>query len=167
MGARGPAPKPTVLKILQGNPGGKALNKREPKPQEVPEQCPEPPERMKPIAKEEWRRSWQQLKACGLLATVDLTLFEIYCDLWADYVEFFEKTKKLGTEIVFRTEKTNKNKERVNSVGQAPWLLSKFRTVDNIIKLADRFGMSPAARSRIQMFEEQEQKDDLRKRLMG
>jgi hypothetical protein len=32
MGKRGPSPKPTSLKVLQGNPGKRKINKSEPKP---------------------------------------------------------------------------------------------------------------------------------------
>ncbi len=32
MGQRGPAPKPTALRILEGNPGKRPLNASEPRP---------------------------------------------------------------------------------------------------------------------------------------
>lgn len=167
MGARGPAAKPTILKILQGNPGDHPLNLREPAPLPCPEQCPDPPSRFSAEAKEEWRRAWPQLKACGLLTTADLKLFEIYCEEWAQYVKLSEKTKRLGTEVVYPGDKTSKGKPRVKSVGRAPWLMSKDRTIHNLLQLAAEFGMSPAARTRIQMFEDNQQRDDLRKRLLG
>ena len=36
MGARGPAPEPTALKILAGNPGKRKLPENEPQPQGTP-----------------------------------------------------------------------------------------------------------------------------------
>src|SRR5579863_4705296 len=36
MGARGPAPKPTALVLLEGNPGKRPINKRQPQPRHKP-----------------------------------------------------------------------------------------------------------------------------------
>lgn len=53
MGLRGPAPKPTALRIIEGNLGHRPLNQREPKPL-VGE--PDVPAHLSRDAKKEWRR---------------------------------------------------------------------------------------------------------------
>ncbi len=53
MGRRGPAPKPTVLVLMEGNRGKRPINKREPKPDEFRHK---PPEHLDAQAKKEWNR---------------------------------------------------------------------------------------------------------------
>ena len=40
MASRGRKPIPTAIKELEGNPGGRPLNKREPKPVKKAPRCP-------------------------------------------------------------------------------------------------------------------------------
>ena len=40
MAQRGRKPKPTAMKVLEGNPGGRPLNKNEPKPDKKAPRCP-------------------------------------------------------------------------------------------------------------------------------
>lgn len=40
MAITGPKPKPTAIKILEGNPGKRPLNLNEPKPQRIAPECP-------------------------------------------------------------------------------------------------------------------------------
>jgi phage terminase small subunit len=49
----GPKPKPTELKIIEGNPGKRPLNKNEPRPPRLSPQCPN---WLLPEAKKEWKR---------------------------------------------------------------------------------------------------------------
>ena len=53
---KGPAPTPTHLKLLRGNPGQRNLsNRREPMPA-LPTKPPEPPKYLIGFAREEWER---------------------------------------------------------------------------------------------------------------
>ena len=74
MGARGPAPKPTALKLLEGNPGKQKLNRGEPMP-DSPATIPKPPKRLLPEAKKEWKRLAPAMVALGLLTEVDTSAF--------------------------------------------------------------------------------------------
>ena len=40
MATRGRKPKPTALKVLEGNPGKRPLNENEPKPERKAPECP-------------------------------------------------------------------------------------------------------------------------------
>ena len=59
---RGNKPKPTVLKLITGNPGRRPLNAREAKP-EV--QVPEPPQWLAGDALVEWQRITPLLAEVG------------------------------------------------------------------------------------------------------
>ena len=68
MGRRGPAPKPTALKRLQGNPGKRALNDSEPRPTATMPRCPT---HLQGEARAEWRRVARGLHDAGLLTQID------------------------------------------------------------------------------------------------
>ena len=51
---RGRKPTPTAIKVLEGNPGKRPLNDREPQP---PKKAPSCPKWLEPDAKREWNSS--------------------------------------------------------------------------------------------------------------
>ena len=84
MGRRGPPPKPTVIKLLQGNPGKRKLNRNEPKPDSTKPECPD---WLKPKAKIAWRRLVRQLSKMGVLAASDRDALAAYCQTYARWQE--------------------------------------------------------------------------------
>lgn len=76
----GPAPTPTALKILRGNPGKRALTKREPHPGVAPLNPPKWLGREGCIV---WREYAPKLYALGLLTELDVELFAQACALAA------------------------------------------------------------------------------------
>ena len=60
MAARGRKPKPTALKVLEGNPGKRPLNDHEPIPPKGELKCPS---WLLPEAKKEWKRLASSLEA--------------------------------------------------------------------------------------------------------
>ena len=58
----GRRPLPTQLKILHGNPGGRPLNRREPKPRSTAPRCPN---WLSPEAKRAWRATVKELEGDG------------------------------------------------------------------------------------------------------
>ena len=74
MATRGRKPKPTALKVLEGNPGKRPMNMNEPVPPKGTVKCPA---WLEPEAKKEWKRLASSLEAmggpdglCGLLSGV-------------------------------------------------------------------------------------------------
>ena len=59
----GRKPKPTALKKLEGNPGKRKMNTKEPVPGKGMPDCPK---WLLPEAKEEWKRLCQKLSDMGL-----------------------------------------------------------------------------------------------------
>ena len=80
MATRGRKPTPTAIKELEGNPGKRPLNTKEPKPVKKAPSCPSGWNR-KP--KKEWRRLAKQMEQIGILTEVDMAAFAGYCQAYA------------------------------------------------------------------------------------
>ena len=79
----GRKPKPTSLKVLEGNPGKRQLNPNEPK---LDASVPKCPAWLSKEAKREWKRLVPFLEQAGLLTQVDRAAFAGYCQSYADWV---------------------------------------------------------------------------------
>lgn len=135
MGARGPAPLPTAVKQLRGNPGKRKLNEKEPRPGGKPSA----PRWMTAEAKRQWRRLAPQLHAAGLLTELDGLGLAMLCEAVGQYIEGKELVEREGAVAI----SDNGNVYQHPAVG----LMKSARA--EILKWAREFGMTPSARSRI------------------
>lgn len=142
----GPPPKPTRLKLLQGNPGRRPLSENEPQPEIA---RPTRPHWLLPEAKREWSRIVPELLRLGLLAKIDRAMLSMWCQCWGMYVEAVRDIRKNGT--AFRTEKGYE--------GQRPSVAVMNKMIERMTALSARFGMTPSDRSRISV-PERDEKDD-------
>ena len=137
MGIRGPAPKPTAVKILQGKPGHRPLPANEPKP--AAGRLPSAPRFLGDEARKEWKRLAPRLYAVGLLTEADHDALALYCETWATWKRAEEQVRRKG-EVV---KTTNGN------VIQNPYLAIANRAKRDALLLLREFGMTPSARSRV------------------
>lgn len=136
MATRGRKPTPTAVKELEGNPGKRPLNAKEPKPAKKAPSCPK---WLEPEAKKEWRRLSKQLEQLGVLTELDMASFAAYCQAYARYKEAEEFITQHGSIV-----KTPSGYwQQVPQVAQAQ-TYSKI-----MLRLAEQFGLTPSARSRI------------------
>lgn len=136
MGTRGRKPKPTALKVLEGNPGKRPLNANEPKPEKKAPKCPA---WLEPEAKKEWRRMSKILEELGILTEIDASAFSGYCQAYARWKEAEEFLSKHGT--IFKTPS--------GYIQQVPQV-SIAQTYLKIMKdFCSEFGLTPSSRSRI------------------
>lgn len=77
MGARGPAPKPVELKVLEGNRGNRPLDLQSLFRPEVG--VPDAPRWLIPEAKKAWKRLSVELLRYNLLSKVDRDSFAVMC----------------------------------------------------------------------------------------
>ncbi len=142
MGKRGPKPKPTALKVANGNPGKRKLNAAEPKPQLVG--CPEPPEWLDAVARECWVRHVDELERLGLLTQLDVDLLAAYCVAYSDYRAARERIQdeSIGRVQVFRDDKGVVKATQVS----AEWTIAK-QALEQMKRLGAEFGMGPASRT--------------------
>jgi len=135
----GPAPLPTNIHQLHGNPSGKKFNVAEPKP---PVKIPDPPIRMGTVARRHWRYVVPLLEEMGVLAAIDSAALAAYCqtfEQWADLEEVIKKDKKLADDD------ENKLSLRDNlSVGR-----SLIQIRNQMRMMLAEFGMTPASRGRV------------------
>lgn len=137
MGIRGPAPKPTAVKILQGKPGHRPLPANEPRP--ATGRLPSAPRFLGDEARKEWKRLAPRLHAVGLLTEADHDALALYCETWAMWKRAEEQVRRKG-EVV---KTTNGN------VIQNPYLAIANRAKRDALLLLREFGMTPSARSRV------------------
>lgn len=133
-----PRPRPTRMKILEGNPGHRVFNKEEAQP-EVSDDIPEPPAHLLQSAKEEWKSIAAKLYRCGLLTEVDTACLALYCQAYGRWVD--AESALNGQETVIRT--TNGN------LIQNPHLGIANKALRECHKLLVEFGMTPSSRSRV------------------
>lgn len=138
MGQRGPAPKPTAIKQLQGNPGKRPLNANEPRPPSS-DRPPAVPRWLSEEAKKEWRRHAGPLWKADLLTDADHDVLALYCETFATWLKAEAVVRKEG--MVVRTSFGN--------LVQNPYLSIANRAKKDAMLLMRELGMTPAARSRI------------------
>lgn len=136
MATRGRKPKPTALKVLEGNPGKRPLNLNEPKPEKRAPKCPS---WLEPVAKKEWRRMSKILEQIGVLTEVDSAAFAGYCQAYSRWKEAEEFLTKHGT--IFKT--TSGYIQQVPQVSIAQTYLKIMKD------FCSEFGLTPSARTRI------------------
>ena len=134
----GPAPKPTKLKKVAGNPGRRPLNEREPAVP-VPASVPYAPRHLNHEAKREWRRLASILIDAGLYSEVDRAALAMYCQAWGRWVEAEQKLAK-GPTVLTGAK---------GGQYQSPWLSIANKAQDQVYRMLGQFGFSPAERSRV------------------
>jgi len=138
----GTKPTPTALRKLRGNPGKRPLPKGEPKPKRV--SAPRCPTGMSKGAQVHWRREGARLAGAGLLTEADLLAFRRMCEDLSVADEAMAMVEQYG--MVIKT--TNGN------LIQSPYLGIANRLYDRALRIMTEFGMTPSARTRIQVPEQ-------------
>ena len=143
MSAPGRSPRPTQLKVLEGNPGKRVLQPDEFRP---PTQIPECPAHLIGEAKTEWDRITSELARYGMIAEVDRGAIAMVCTLWARYVEAEEMIERAaraanGTGLFVKSP----NGYPI----QSPWVAVSNKAIELYRAYIGEFGLSPSARVRV------------------
>jgi len=134
--AKGKIPKPTAIKVLEGNPGRRPLNVNEPKPKAIVPRCPS---WLDDEAKKEWARMSKRLDSLGMLTEVDGSAFAGYCQSYARWKQAEEFVTKHGFVI----------KTPSGYLQQIPHVAIAQTYLKCMQKFCEEFGMTPSARSRL------------------
>jgi P27 family predicted phage terminase small subunit len=136
MAIRGRPPKSSKLRALEGNPGKRPLNEREPQPTGPLVK----PDFVTGEAASEWDRVVGAMPP-GLYTAADAPVLAVYCVAW---VLFRNSLAQVAREGMTAT----------GSMGQKiahPSLATVAKQSEIILRASDRLGMSPVARARLEV----------------
>lgn len=136
MAQSGRKPKPTAVKVLEGNPGKRSLNRQEPKPEKKAPRCPA---WLEDEAKKEWKRMARQMEQLGILTEIDMAAFAGYCQAYARWKEAEEYISEHGTVM----------KALSGYCQQVPQVSIAQTYLKIMNRFCEQFGLTPSSRSRI------------------
>ena len=139
----GRKPKPTALKLVQGNPGKRKLNTREPRPR--PANLGNAPRWLPAEGQRQWRKVGKELAEIGVLSALDQHALALYCMEYARWREYQKRAK--GAETLIN--------DKGNEI-QNPYLRLADRAFDHMLKIMSEFGMTPSSRTRLQVQPEED-----------
>jgi P27 family predicted phage terminase small subunit len=148
LGLRGPAPKPTSLVLLEGNPGRRPINRKEPKPRDKAPKCPE---HLDERAKQEWKVLVPILKRMRVLSEADGIMLGNLCQAYSLLVKSQTKLNESGP--LFKAP---------SGYPMANPLIGIINgCLETITKISREFGLTPASRTRIQVAGKDNASDDV------
>lgn len=124
-------PKPTQLKVLEGNKGKRPLNKREPDAEYLDDLTP--PAHLSEPAKKVWSVAAPMLRKSKVLTVLDVFSLEMLCNSVVDYRHAQEKARDSATA----------------GSGISPWKQLQSMHFKQANAMLDKFGMNPRERSRL------------------
>jgi P27 family predicted phage terminase small subunit len=134
----GRIPKPTALKLLEGNPGHRPLNRSEPKPRPIAPKCPT---WLDADAKREWRRVAPELERLGLLTGIDMAALAAYCQSYSEWKRYTAVIEKEGSTFTTDT----------GQIRARPEVAMGRKALADVRAWAIEFGLTPSARARMQI----------------
>jgi P27 family predicted phage terminase small subunit len=143
MAVAGQRPKPAVLKFLEGNRGHKPI-KPEYKPAPL---MPPMPNWLSDVAKTEWKRAGKLLFDVGLLHREDHAAFECYCENYATVVKCSNFINKHGGVAQYTMWWYTK----AVLPGPPRHIDLREKAMTQVRMFCAEFGLSPAARGRIEV----------------
>lgn len=132
----GRKPKPTAVRLAEGNPGKRAINEREPKPRA---KRPKAPKHLSDAALIEWRRVMRILSPMGIVTEAEADLLAVYCSAYAQWVQASEIVQRQGLIVL--------------SGNETPMRNPALKIVDDQVRVMGRcmteLGLTPSARVRL------------------
>lgn len=142
MGARGPAP--TSKKTLAKRGSWRAKDRAD--DLELEDRAPDPPASLDREAKAEWKRVVKILGAKHVLTPADRGAMTLLCELWSEDRDLHRRLKKPGVVV-----------------GSTDWkrvVTQRNEVRKQLVQLYQRFGMTPADRTRVKVPEKGKSADD-------
>ncbi|TVS18954.1 MAG: phage terminase small subunit P27 family [Gammaproteobacteria bacterium] len=157
MGLRGPKPKPTALKKLEGT---YRADREAPNAPEVEPGLPDLPEGWEdaPWSDHATKEYWHigpQLVRLGLLSEVDRAAFLSYCDYWGRWMYYRGQVAKHG----------DKQTTAGGFESQSADVQMMNKAQEGVKKCLAMFGLSPADRTRVSSGIKQDQEENPFKKL--
>jgi P27 family predicted phage terminase small subunit len=139
----GQPPKPTALKLIEGNPGKRRINLDEPI---LEGDIPRPPPLLAGAALVHWAEVAPGLYVMGCLSKLDAAALAAACLSW----ETIESTTRLLNRAAEADKLTGGTIiKNGGSVMEHPALKARRAAINDYLRMAVEFGMTPAARARL------------------
>jgi len=153
MGKRGPTPKPTKKKILQGTFRKDRAPENEVKPDIVK---PEKPSWMKlykykvaenkdrdilKYANDFWDENAEKMADIGLLTEIDIQSFAMLCVAYGEWINALLKMVEQGSIVKYKES---------GYVNQHPYAIRADKAFNKYKKMCREFGVTPASRTNIE-----------------
>lgn len=138
-------PKPTALKLIQGNKGKRALNKSEPDPEYLNDLTA--PEYLSTSASKVWDEVVPNLRQAKLLTKVDVPMLAMGCTAIAQYRVAANKAD--DNLVKSKTVEGEEGQPVETGEHVNPWLIVQSMSFKQAMAVFQQFGMSPVARTRI------------------
>lgn len=137
---KGPKPRPSALRALDGNAGRRPLNDAEPTPPTAPADTfdtPPPELADTPVAQTEWRRLAPMLRQCRQITDADRAALLALCVEWARYLE--ARARAFPRVVLAPSGYAMPN----------PWLSIQTKALAACLKLWPELGLTPSSRTRV------------------
>lgn len=138
MAKPGRKPKPTAMRIREGNKGHRPLNQDEPVP---PPGTPHCPTWLPADAKTVWYETLPMLQEMGVMSLIDGAALENYCQVMARWRRAEQFLAKHGSCYAATNKTGQKYLAQYPQVNEAAKLLALVKAYQQ------EFGMTPSARS--------------------
>ena len=152
--AAGRKPRPTNLKLLEGNPGKRALPKHEPQPRPVRPDCPA---FLNKAAQDIWTETLPELEYMGTITAADQAIFAGYCRAY----ELAQRTSRYLDRRGLKTTAPSgysQSKPEVAICNKA-W--------ESVAKFGAELGIGAASRSRIEVKKKDAETEDPTAKAIG
>lgn len=151
MGKRGPAPEPSILKYIRGNPSKTKLSPAEPTPELF--EAFDPPEEIAgdEMAAKKWRQSVPVLRRMRVFTEADVDAWAIYCRTWANWMRAKAKCDQFGRDNVTMEIDPNSTtgKLRIKWTQPFTWAVEEKALANDLRRLQQEFGLTPSSRSQV------------------
>lgn len=151
MGKRGPAPEPSILKYIRGNPSKSPLNSSEPTPQMAADL--EPPEELAgdDLAIKKWRKSVPILRRMRVFTEADVDAWVLYCRTWANWMRAKSQCDQFGrVNVTMETDpNSTTGKLRIKWTQPHTWAVDEKNLAIDLRRLQQEFGLTPSSRSQV------------------
>jgi P27 family predicted phage terminase small subunit len=134
---RGRKPKPTRLKLIEGNPGKRATNQHDLRPEPKVPTCPA---HLCPAAKAEWKRLARELFLLGIVMDLDRAALAAYSQAYGRWAEAERKLK--DTPVLIKLPS--------GYIQPSPWLGIGNKQLELMAKYVAELGLSPVSRTRVE-----------------
>ena len=143
----GPKPKPTALRLVEGNAGKRRLPQREPKPRPIRPDCPA---FLNEAARDIWAGLADELEDMGVLTIVDECVLAGYCTA-------YEEAQRLGRFIDAEGLTIDTPSGYLQ---QRPEVSIRNKAWDRVAKFGAELGIGAASRSRIEVRKHDDEAED-------